>query len=87
MKVIKKDGRLQELNPDKIKVSILNSAAETVAIVNESDIKILVNDVVKAVEKIRGEDGSTSSYELTGVIIEILKRDGFNTVAESFVGK
>lgn len=87
MKVVKKDGRLQDLNPDKIKVSILNSAAETVAIVNESDIKILVNDVVKILEKIRGKDGSTSSYEITGVLIEILRRDGFNTVAEAFIGK
>lgn len=87
MKVIKKDGRLQDLNPDKIKTSILNAANETAAIVNESDIKILVSDVVKTIENIRGENGNTSSYEITGVIIDILKRDGFNSVIQAFIGK
>ena len=86
MKVIKKDGRLQDLNPNKIKTSILNAAGETVAIVNDSDIKILVNDIVKYLKDVRGEDGTTSSYEITGALIEVLKRDGFNNVIQSYLG-
>lgn len=83
--VIKKDGKLQDLNPDKIKTSILNSASETVAIVNESDIKILVSDVVETIKNIRGENGNTSSYEITGILIDILRRDGFNNVVETYL--
>lgn len=85
MMVIKKDGKLQDLNPDKIKTSILNSASETVAIVNESDIKILVSDVVETIKNIRGENGNTSSYEITGILIDILRRDGFNNVVETYL--
>lgn len=83
--VIKKDGKLQDLNPDKIKTSILNAASETVAIVNESDIKILVSDVVETIKNIRGENGNTSSYEITGILIDILRRDGFNNVVETYL--
>jgi transcriptional regulator NrdR family protein len=87
MMVIKKDGRVQDLNLNKLKTSILNAASDASAILNEADIKIVVSDVVKVIEKIRDKDGNTSSYELTGAIIDILKRDGFNTVVESFIGK
>lgn len=86
MKVLKKDGRLQDLNPDKIKTSILNSAAETVAIVNDSDVKILVNDVVRVLEDVRGKNGETSSYEIIGVLLDVLRKDGFNTVAQAYLG-
>ena len=55
MQVIKKDGRLQELEANKIKVSILNATSETKSLLNESDINVLVKDIIKAIEDLRSE--------------------------------
>ena len=41
MKVIKRDGRLQELDLEKIKISILSATNESKELLNESDVKIL----------------------------------------------
>ena len=78
MQVIKKDGRLQELDANKIKISILNATSGTKALLNESDIKIIVKDIIKIIEDLRSEYGNTSSYEIVGVVVEVLKRDGFD---------
>ena len=86
MKVIKKDGRLQELDPKKIEVSILNSTRDQKSLLNESDVKIIVEDVVNCIKSFRGEEYNTSSYEITGVIINILSRDGFDDVISSYIG-
>lgn len=86
MQVIKKDGRLQELDSNKIKTSILNATTGTKAILNESDINILTKDIVKKMESIRSEYGNTSSYEIIGFVIEILKKDGFDEVISSYLG-
>ena len=43
MKVIKKDGRLQELDKSKIELSILNSTEEEMPLLNESDVKIIAS--------------------------------------------
>lgn len=86
MQVIKKDGRLQELEANKIKVSILNATSETKALLNESDINVLVKDIIKAIENLRSEYGNTSSYEIIGVVVDVLKRDGFEEVVSSYVG-
>lgn len=86
LQVIKKDGRLQNLEPDKIKTSILNAISTSNHILNESDIKIIVKDIVKTIEEQRAGYGNTSSYEISGVVIDVLKRDGFNDVISAYVG-
>lgn len=86
MKVIKKDGRLQELDQNKIELSILNSTEEEMPLLNESDVKIIAEDVVNCIKEFRGEEYNTSSYEITGVVISILARDGFDDVISSYVG-
>lgn len=86
MNIIKKDGRIQTFDGSKIKVSILSASSGSSALLNESDIKIIVEDIIKLLEKIRGNNGSTSSYEVIGSVIDILKRDGFDDVISSYVG-
>ena len=86
MQVIKKDGRLQNLEPDKIKISILNATSTANHILNESDIKIIVKDIVKTIKEQRAGYGNTSSYEIIGVVLSVLKRDGFNDVISAYVG-
>ncbi len=86
MKVIKKDGRLQNLEPNKIKTSILNATSNAENILNESDIKMIVKDIVKTIKEQRGEEGNTSSYEIIGVVIDVLKKIGFSDVISDYVG-
>lgn len=86
MQVIKKDGRLQNLEPDKIKTSILNATSTAKNVLNESDIKMIVKDIVKNIEAQRSEYGNTSSYEIIGVVIDVLKRDGFSDIISAYIG-
>ncbi|MBS5939624.1 ATP cone domain-containing protein [Clostridium sp.] len=85
MKIIKKDGRIEEFNIKKIKTSIENAARDSESMLNESDLKIITSDIENALLKIRKDTLITSSYEVIGVIFEILKRNGFNSVLKSYV--
>lgn len=86
MKVIKRDGRLQELDLEKIKISILSATNESKELLNESDVKILVEDINSKIKEVRKEGEDTSSYEISGIVIAILKRDGFSDIIEKYVG-
>ena len=86
MKVIKKDGSIQSFDADKIANSILSSTRDNKELLNESDVKIIIEDVIAKIKEIRGENGNTSSYEITGIVISMLDRDGFDDVISSFVG-
>jgi transcriptional repressor NrdR len=85
MKIVKKDGRLEEFDVRKIKTSIENAANDCDAVLNESDLKILVSDVENTLKNIRKDSFVTSSYEVIGVIFDVLKKDGFNKVIKAYV--
>lgn len=85
MKIIKKDGRLEEFEGSKIVTSINNAAAESGALLNESDIKVIVEDIEARICKLRGDNSATSSYEVTGLIVTVLKDDRFINVLNSFI--
>ncbi|WP_343009899.1 ATP cone domain-containing protein [Clostridium celatum] len=85
MKIIKKDGRIQDLEVEKIKNSIWGASKDSNTIINESDLKILTNRVIKIVTEIRGRDGITSSYEVQAIIIESLDKDGFKRIANAYL--
>lgn len=85
MKIIKKDGRLEEFNIGKIKTSIENAGRDSETILNESDIKILLEDIEKVLNLIKVNRDTTSSYEVIGIILDILRKDGFNNVLKSYV--
>ena len=86
MKLIKKDGRIQEFEIDKIYTSIENaSRAITDSSLNESDLKIIVNDIKGRINKVRKDETPTSSYEVIGVITNVLKENGFTEVLKAFI--
>lgn len=86
MNIIKKDGLVQEFNEKKIYTSILNAATDIgESEINESDLKILVSDILKKINEIRKDGTPTSSYEVKGVIISILLKDGFTQVFKSYI--
>ena len=57
MKVIKKDGRIQSFDISKVRSSILGASIDSNTIINESDLKIVSNRVVKVLNSIREEKG------------------------------
>ena len=86
MKVIKKDGRLQDFDLEKIKSSILSATNDSKELLNESDVKILVEDINSKIKEVKKDGEDTSSYEISGIVIAILKRDGFSDIIEKYVG-
>ncbi|NLK94903.1 MAG: hypothetical protein GX275_06900 [Clostridiales bacterium] len=86
MNLLKKDGRVEEFNKNKIYTSIKNAASDiSEAALNESDLNLVVNDVVELLEKIRIDGTKTSSYEVIGVIQEVLSKFGFNQVLHQYI--
>lgn len=86
MKVIKKDGRIQEFNKDKIYISIYNASRNSSSgILNESDAKIVIEDIDKKLKSIRKDDELTSIYEIIGVIVSVLKKDGFTELLKTYL--
>ncbi|MFR2266238.1 MAG: ATP cone domain-containing protein, partial [Clostridium sp.] len=84
MKVIKKDGRLQDFDLEKIKSSILSATNDSKELLNESDVKILVEDINSKMKEVKKDGEDTSSYEISGIVIAILKRDGFSDIIEKY---
>jgi len=85
MKIIKKDGTVQEFNEKKIYTSILNAATDIgKAELNESDLKVLVSDIIRKLKVIRKDDTPTSSYEVKGLIVSVLINNEFNDVVKSY---
>ena len=75
MKIIKKDGRIQEFDESKIYNSIRGASRDLDrSTLNESDLNML-----------RGEDGKTSSFEIVGVVCGVLKDDGFINVLDAYL--
>lgn len=86
MKIIKKDGRLQEFDKNKIFTSLYNASNDVDGIaLNESDIKILVEDICRKLEYIRSDGTPSSSYEIIGVILNVMNKDGFAPIIKSFI--
>lgn len=85
MKIIKKDGRLEEFNIGKIKTSIENAGRDSETILNESDINILLEDIEKVLNLIKVNRDTTSSYEIIGIILDVLRKDGFNNISKAYI--
>lgn len=86
MKVIKKDGRIQSFDIIKVRSSILSASIDSNTIINESDLKIVSNRVVKVLNSIREENGITSTYEIFAVIIDSLNKYRFKDIASAYLG-
>lgn len=83
MMVIKKDGRREEFNINKIKVSIENASEGFRGELNSSDLEIISKDIEKSISQL--ENKNTSSYEIIGATISILNKNGFRNVALEYV--
>lgn len=84
LKVVKRRGNIVEFNPDKIRTSVANSAADANVYLNERELELIANEVESIISDVRGPDGTTSSYEIRGVVVRVLKNMGYKDIARLF---
>jgi transcriptional regulator NrdR family protein len=84
LKVVKRRGNIVDFNPDKIRTSVANSAEDAKIYLNERELELIANEVQKIISDVRGPDGTTSSYEIRGVVVRVLKNMGYKDIARLF---
>lgn len=85
MKVIKRSGYSDELSLDKVKTSIMNSADDINYTLTESDVNVILTVFKELLDMVARDANATSVYELRGLILESLTRNGFSKVAKSYI--
>lgn len=84
LKVIKKNGNIVDFAPEKIKLSLSNSADDIKYNINQKELGIIAKEVENRIISMRGEDGLTSNFEIRSVIIRELKDMGYGKIADSY---
>lgn len=82
MKVIKKDGRMQELNSQKIRLTVESASDEAEAPMSSSDIQNVVEDVEDMIKNSGLERIHTS--DIQNMVVNSLKKLGFAVVARYY---
>ncbi len=83
MKIIKKNGSIQEFDLNKICTSIIRAAEDIGIYVNQSDINILTHDIQNKLQTLHRKE--TSSYEIFGLTLQILIENGYKDIALSYL--
>lgn len=84
MKVIKKNGSLQDFDLEKIKTSIRNTAMDIGVILSNKDVELIASDIHRIIKEIREEDGKTSYLEIRAAVRNELIHFGFLNVANQY---
>ncbi|SEF91811.1 ATP cone domain-containing protein [Caloramator fervidus] len=82
MKVLKKDGRVEDFNKDKIMVSIQNASDDVKEPLTLSDVENVVNEVEKRIKQFNKVE--VTSYEIRLLVIDVLNNLGFKEVAKAY---
>lgn len=83
MVIIKKDGRIEEFNISKIKHSILNASNEINQPLTDSDLKVIESEILNILKVLNRE--KTSSYEIFGIVSNVLNKLSFKTIGKSYL--
>lgn len=81
--VIKRSGAVEKFSKDKIERSIKNAAGDEKAAMNTSDLAIIVDDVLDALDSDPRKVYKTS--EIKNYIKDALLKEGYSKVYESFI--
>ena len=84
LKVIKKDGRIEEFISEKIKTSISNCGNDVNLHLNQKELDLIAKEVEDIIIKIRGNDSKTSTYEIRGVVTRVFRDMGYSKVSNCF---
>lgn len=83
MTVIKKDGRIQDFDIEKMRLSVANASDEAKAPMSSSDINLVIRDVMASIES--GEiQQHLNTAMLRKFIIDSLIKFGFTMVAKHY---
>ena len=86
MRVVKRNGKFEDFQIQKLERSIKNSASDINIVFNNSDIKLLCNEIMKELSVACKDNDLTSSYEIVGVTLTVLKNNNFGKVINSYLG-
>lgn len=82
MKVIKKDGRIQEFNIEKIKLTLERVSDEINEPLTQSDIDNLARAIQKAILAAGKEH--MHSFEIHRIVVDQLRTAGFDDIARAY---
>ena len=82
MKVIKRDGRLQEFDLGKIKTSISRASDDANQPFNKSDIHNLARHIEKYIENLNQD--SIEADSIQKLVLSELEKQGFHMVAKFY---
>lgn len=85
MNIIKRSGKIVDFEISKIRTSIETASSDVNYPLTESDIKIIISDLLNSLNKLRGESDTTSVYEIRGLIYIILLNHNFTKVCQSYM--
>lgn len=82
MYILKKDGRKEKFDINKLRNSMINASNEINTPLNKSDLNLLTKCIINILLSINEE--IVSSYTVFGVTTECLKKNGFREVARRY---
>ncbi len=81
--IIKKSGKLEEFNAEKLKAGIINASLDAKTPLNEADANLIIKEIKNIVFSIR--ENKTSTYEVFSITIDVLKKLGFKSIIKEYI--
>lgn len=82
MKVVKRDGRIQDFDLNKILITLEKVSDEIVQPFTESDINNLSEDIENSIKALSGD--AIEVGKIQDVVVENLEKLGFNKAAKHY---
>lgn len=82
MKVLKKNGEMQDFKPDKIRLVLERISDESHQPLTASDINAIITDIVEAIE--RWPYNTINTLGIRYIVGETLKKSGFSHIAKVY---
>lgn len=84
-RVIKKNGQIEEFHIEKLERSIKNAASDLNMHLNISDLKLFTGEIFHKLKEIHGESNLTTSYEIIGITVAVMKSNKFHKLVASYL--
>ncbi len=82
--VVKKSGRLEKYNEEKIGRSINNAADRSEMPLNTSDLSMILKEVSQKLFDTNGNKNLHKTSEISDIVKEVLKSSGFSKIFDSY---
>lgn len=82
MKVIKRDGRIEEFVIDKIRTSLVRTSDEAKNPLTDGDLKVIEERIMKDLKALQKDE--VESKEIRRIVFEKLNYCGFSNIAKEY---